>query len=315
MRVRRQQKRIATWKKIVLLLLGLVFLGFLGLMAANWIHYTRDKSPHRTFLMPRVEMGVINLENITGDVTRMTTKLLLHNPLPTALRADSLEYQFYINNVEVMKSSYAKSILIPRWDSTWISLPVTVKKADLIKILDKEAARGKDSVDYEFVTEFYTRLPFKTKMKIRTLRHLPLFYLPDVHVAEVTYDDFSLKGVTMEMHVAVENKNKFPFKVNDLTYELELAEHPLMKGSKEGILTIKPHSVTTFVLPVRIKFGGIFDSIGKLITKGGKTDYNLALSFKVVSETNAIENSKMIIHDKGSLKEIRKIMKEAKKDR
>lgn len=312
MATRKRRTKIALWKKIILLLLGLIVLGFLALMATNYYHYRQNKSPYRTFITPRIEMGVINLQNITGNVTKMTAKMLIHNPLPAKLRADSLEYKFYVSNVEVMKSTYAKSVEIARWDSTWITLPVTIKKSDLINVLDKEDRRGKDSVEYRLETNFYTKLPFKTKLKISTKRYLPLFYIPDMVVEKVTYDDFTLKGITMELHIAVENKNKFPFKMEDLAYDFELVDHPVVKGVKGGITTIRPQDVTRFVLPLRIKFGGLFDSIGHLITKGGKTDYNLAISFKVVSESNAIENSTMVIHDKGSLKEIRQVMKEAK---
>lgn len=190
-------------------------------------------------------------------------------------------------------------------------LPITLKRRHDQYPGQASSARQKEA-KYEVQLGFYTHIPFQTKINICKDKLLPLFYIPDVRITDVTYDDFTLKGMTMNLHVAVENKNDFPFKVRDVSYEFEMADHPVMKGTKGGILDIREKGTTHFILPLKISFGGIFDSIGKLITKGGKTDYNFTASFKVVADKNTIKNSKMVIHDQGSIKEIKQFMREAK---
>jgi LEA14-like dessication related protein len=74
----------------------------------------------------------------------MDEKLLIHNPLLFNFTADSLQYKLFIGDVEVIKSTYTKSLLIRKWNSTWIDLPVTINNEKLLATLDKADQQGKD---------------------------------------------------------------------------------------------------------------------------------------------------------------------------
>src|SRR5580704_4196373 len=89
----------------------------------DYSHYARDKSPYKTFIIPRLELSLFQITALSADKADMVGKMLIHNPLPFNLRADSLQYKIFIGGVEVIKSTYQKSLLITRWDSTWIELP------------------------------------------------------------------------------------------------------------------------------------------------------------------------------------------------
>jgi len=300
-------------KRIVLALLALILLPIAVFFALQLYHYSKNESPYRTLLIPRLEIAVSEITYLSSDKIYMHEKLLIHNPLPFNLTADSLQYKLFIGEVEVIKSAYTKSLIIRKWKSTWIDLPITINNAKLLATLNKADNQGKDSVVYRIQTTFHTHIPFKKEFNIDAEKLLPLFYMPTARLMEVSHDSLSLKGVTLFLKVMIGNRNKFPFQLKDLKYKFSLADNPWVTGAELGIIDIKQQDSTELILPARISFSNIFKSIGPLIRKGGKVEYKFGMDLKLVSENNAIKNSKVRVNDTGTLKELIKLTKDEKK--
>ncbi len=301
-------------KKIILSILAILLLALIAFIAVDLYHYSKDKSPYRTLFVPRLEAGVFEITDIELDRTKLRSKMLIKSPLPFNLAADSLQYKIYISGVEVIKSSYAKSLNIRKWDSTWLDLPVTVYNEKLFAALDNADKQGKDSVVYRIQTTFYTHLPFKKNFDIDVDKLLPLIYIPTATLEKIDYDSLSLKGITLYIRMMVGNKNKFPLQFKDLKYKFALADYPWISGAKWGTIDIKAQDSTELALPVRISFTDAFKSLGPLIRKGGKTDYKFGLDLKLVSDNNAMRDSKIVLKNAGTVTEIVSVAKEAKQE-
>jgi LEA14-like dessication related protein len=300
-------------KRIALVLLALVLLPIAVFFALQFYHYSKNASPYRTLLIPRLEIGVVEITNLSSDEINMHAKLNIHSPLPFNLTVDSLQYKLLIGEKEVIKGTYEKSFTVRKWDSTWIDLPATIKSDKLLSTLSKADKQGKDSVLYRIQTIFHTHIPFKKKFNIDAEKLLPLFYMPTARLKEVYQDSLSLKGVTLFLKLMIENRNKFPFQLKDLKYKFALAENPWINGAEFGEIDIKQQDSTELLLPLRISFSDIFKSIGPLIRKGGKMEYKFGMELKLVSENNIIRNSTVIVYDAGTLKEIIKLAKDENK--
>lgn len=300
-------------KRIVLVLLAIFLLPIAVFFTLQFYHYSKNKSPYRTLLTPRLEIGVFEIAYLSSDKINMHAKLLIHNPLPVNLMADSLQYKLFIGEVEVIKSTYIKYLSLRKWNSTWIDLPVTINSDKLLTAISKADKLGKDSVVYRIQATFHTHIPFKKQFDIDAEKLLPLFYIPTARLKEVSHDSLSLKGVTLFLKVMIGNRNKFPFQLKDLKYKFSLADHPWITGVKWGVIDIKQQDSTELILPLRISFSHLFKSIGPLIRKGGKVDYKLRMDLNLVSENNAIKNSKVTVKDTGTLKELIKLVREQKK--
>ncbi len=298
--------------KITAIVLAIILLPIILFFAVDLYHYSKDKSPYRTLFIPRLELGVFEVIGLSADRTDMEGKMLIHSPLPFNLAADSLQYKLYISGVEVVKSTYAQSINIKKWDSTWIELPVTIYNDKLLTTLDNADKQGKDSVVYRIHTTFYTHIPFKKNFDIDIETLQPLLYIPSARVVKVDYDSLSAKGVTLYLHLMIGNRNKIAFQFKDLKYKFALAGNPWVYGSKWGVTDIKQRDSTELILPLRISFTDIFKTLGPLIRKGGAVDYKFGLEMKLVSTSNALKNSKMITKGAGTLKEIIKLAKDEK---
>ncbi len=302
-------------KRIALGVFLLFLVALLTFIAVDLYHYYQDKSPYRTLLIPRLEVGVMEATDISLDKVNMRAKMLIHSPLPFNLAADSIQYKIYINDVEVIKSIYPKTVNIKKWDSTWIELPVSIFTDKLMTTLENADKRGDDSMTVRIKTSFFTHLPFKKNFNLDIDQRMELFYIPTLEMAKVDYDSLSLKGVTLYLNMKIGNRNKMAFQAKDLKFKFAIADNPWVYGAKPGILDIKAQDTTTLVLPIRISFTGAFKSLGPLIKKGGKTDYRLGLDLKLVGESNAIRDSKIIVKNAGTIKEIVSIAKEASKEK
>ncbi len=304
-------------KHIILkVLLGLLiaFLLFLGIFfAIDYSHYARDKSPYRTLFIPRLEVSLIEIKSLTADRADLEASMMIHSPLPFNLRADSLQYIVYIRGVEVMRSTYAKSLLIHRWDTSGIHLPVTAYNNKLFGVLTEAENEGLDSVEYEIKAKFGTRLFGYRDYNFDIKTRQPLIFIPKVKVTKVEYDNWKDGGVTLYIDALVTNKNKIRLKAKDIKYRFALAGDAWVKGSIPGVIDILDSgAATALVLPLRISFKEIGKSLGPLIRHGKNTPYKFDADFELVSDLKAMENSQVILTDNGVVHDIVKLAKDEK---
>src|SRR5688572_7483527 len=114
-----ESKKKHTVRNVILGLLLLLFLGAGILLLIDYRKFAKSDDPYKTFILPRLEVGVFELTSLDLDKTEMVGHMLIHSPLPFNLRADSLQYKIYISGEEVIKSTYRESMNIRKWDSTW----------------------------------------------------------------------------------------------------------------------------------------------------------------------------------------------------
>jgi len=303
-----------TGRNIFLVVLATILLLLVAFFVVDYSHYAKDQSPYKTFIIPRLELSVFQITTLSADKADMVGRMLIHNPLPFNLRADSLQYQVYISGVEVIKSTYAKSIDIKRWDSSWVDLPVTAYNDQLVTVLKQAEKEGKDSVVYEVQANFATYLVFHKKFNLDIKKLLPLIYLPEASLDKIEYDSLNTEGVSLFLHATVVNKNKFPFKFKNMAFRFALADNAWVSGTKPGVTDIRDTSVTPLVLPLRISFKEIGKSILPLLKHGKNTPYKFEATLELVSDNNAMRNSKVILKNAGSIKEIVQLAKEEKKE-
>ncbi len=298
---------------IALIVLAIIFVPIALFFAVDFYHYSKVKSPHSTLFIPWLETGLFDITSLTADRADIRAKMLIHSPLPFNIAADSMQFKIYVSGVEVIKNTFKTSINIKKWDSTWITLPVSIYQDKLFTILRKEDKRGKDSVVYRIQSTFYTHLPFKKTFVIDIETLQPLFYMPTAKVLKVDYDSLSGKGVTLYIHLRIGNRNKFPFQFKDIQYKFAIANLSWVYGSIRGVMDIKAQDSTALTLPIRILFTDIFKGLGELIRKGGKTGFKFSAALTMVSKNNALKDTKIVVIDEGYVHELVALIKEEHK--
>src|SRR5664280_800808 len=135
-------------KKITLILLFL----FIAIIASFFIwrywSYMRDKDQNKTFLLPRLELSQLKITSLTSQKTEMMVKVDIKNQLPLSFTIDSLQYRIFINDTEILKDHYKKSISLKRNTSSLISLPITIFNDSISSVIKANRRENVDSVEF-----------------------------------------------------------------------------------------------------------------------------------------------------------------------
>jgi len=296
-------------KKVILICLLLVLFTVAGFFAWLYIRYAGDPDPNKSFLLPKVAMSVIEVNSLSAEKADLSVGVLIKNQLPITIKADSFQYQLYINDAEIIKTRYKKTILLEANDSSWITLPVTVLKHDVDSVIKANEKRGIDSVEYKLNATFVTDLIFKKKFSVSVKRFLPLIHIPDLKVNRVEIDSLNFKRAAVTLDVDIRNDNVFDIKVKDYSYEAQIEDHEWIKGTIKGITDIKAKATTGIEIPMTISLKEVGKTIGKLLRKGKNVNYKLTLKFQMESDVDMLKHSKAIVKSSGSVKSLLKAVK------
>ena len=296
-------------KKIILTLLFL----FISIIASFFIwrywNYVNDKDPNKTFLLPRLELSELEITSLTSQKTEMLVKADIKNQLPLSFTIDSLQYRIFINDTEILKDHYKKSISLKGNASSLISLPITIFIDSLSSVLKANERENADSVEFHFHGSFFTDIFFKKKFNVDIKRLIPRFYIPEVHAEHFEIDSLNFSRASVQLLVSINNKNVFPFKADNITYEVSIEDNQWIKGSISGFTDIKAKSITNLTIPITISFKEVSKTLWDLLTKGNTVRYKLHFNFRIESDNNMIMNSKVILESEGSVKSLMKALK------
>ncbi len=296
-------------KKILLILLFLFIAIIASFFIWRYVKYLRDPDPNKTFLLPRLELSLVEITSLTAEKTEMTAKILIKNQMPLSFTADSLQYMIFINDIEVMKSRYKKTITLKSNDSNWISLPITVFNHDLISVLKTNEENNIDSVEYRLHASFYTYIVFRKKINVDIKRLLPLVHILEVKAEHIKIDSLNFSRAATQLLISIKNQNVFPLKAKDIAYEFSIESNKWIKGIIPGLMDIKATSVAELQIPIRISFKEVSKTLFDLLKKGNNVNYKLRLIFRIESENNMMKNSKVILESSGSVKSLMQVAK------
>jgi LEA14-like dessication related protein len=284
---------------IILILSGIVlYIVLPGLLQ-------KKKDPFATVIKPRIEAMNILIKELDKEKTTMDMKLLVDNPSPIGISLDSLSYQFYIGDTEVMESSYPKGIKMKGNDSTWITLPVTVFNKKLVKKLKGLEEKKIDSVEYRMKSKVYANIPFKDgPLNLDYAIKAPAFVIPKMKVKGLEIKKFGLKESKAIFKTEIENPNPIPFEFKNTSYKVKIDKDKLLEGKIDTAVIIPRYSKKILDFPVEVSLSEAGEAVFRLLVKPSDTDYYFSFKTKLISKSNMLRDSKLFLEDEGKLKDL-----------
>jgi LEA14-like dessication related protein len=305
-------------KKTLLIIFVSLLLIISGLLLVRYINYQQDPDPYKSFFLPRVALSVVEITSLAAEKTEMNVSVLIKNTLPFNFTADSFQYQLYINDAEIMKSRYKKTISLNANDSSWVKLPVTVFVSDADSLIDANEKRKIDSAEYRMHASFYSDLLFNKTFNVTIRRFLPLVHIPDIDIKKIEIDSLNTKRAIVHVHAAVKNANVFDIKFRNYAYELQIEDHQKIKGRSDRPTVIKAKGTTVIDVPAVISFKGAGNTLFKLLKKGADIKTHLVMNVTIESDNDMLKNSTAIVRSNATVKSILKTAKgdpDIKKDK
>jgi LEA14-like dessication related protein len=287
---------------ISLLLVALIATFFIWRYAS----YARDRDPYKMFLLPRLELSELQIASISAKKIDLTAKLLIKNQIPISFIADSFQYQVYINNTQVMKDHYEKSIEIKSDQISSVSLPITLLRQDLVEVLKAGARDHLDSAEYIFHITFFTHIPFKKDFTIDIKRYLPLLRMVEIKEDHLAIQSFNFSTANLELTISINNPNVFPLQAKNIAYAVTIEGTPLAKGTIAGVSEIKAKSDSELKIPITVSVGELGKTLFDLLKNSKSVSCTIHLSFQIDSHNNMFKNSTVILESDGSVKSLLK---------
>lgn len=260
-------------------------------------------------MLPRVELSVVKITSLSADSTDILLNLRVKNDLPIRFIADSLVYDFFINDVEIVKGRDIHSIKLSRNDSSWISIPITILSEKLKDILKANKRNNADSVEYRLRTSFYTNIIFKKKLDVDIKKVLPLIYIPEMEAEHIKVDSLNFNRAAVELLVNIKNQTLFAIQAKDIAYRFAIEDNEWIVGVIPGLTDIKADDTTSLEIPLRISFKEAGNTLFELLEKGENVKYKLHLILKIESENKMIKDGEVILESSGTVKSLLKEVK------
>ena len=303
-------------KKGWIIALSLLLLGGAG--ALIWYNNLKNKAKsehgaHDGTLKPRLEMSRIELSDVSDEAIKMNIHLLIDNPLPVSFTAKKVDYTIYINNEEVMRSAYEKTIEVKSEDSTEISLPARLEVKKLTRLLKRLEAKHIDSADYRVVSTFALNVPIageRTFTSTQTKR-MPAFHIPEFKIIDIDLGKLGLKTTDVAAKISCENKNKFPFEIHNTHYSVTIDGKTIAEGDQPQPIRIRAQATTPFVLPTTVKPGQSLGLLPKMLFDKKGTKVIVAFRCKIIDKGKnpMFQNSKFTSTIQGTLADFVKAAK------
>jgi LEA14-like dessication related protein len=289
------------WIILVVLALGSVWL----------ISWFSDKGHNKMdSLKPTVSLQTLSISDIDSDKIKMTSRMLIHNPLPLALNTKRISYELFINNTSVLQTAYAKPLSIQSNDSSEVEIPMALRVKDLTQVLKAMEEKGIDSADYLLKTNFVLDVPIKgnTAFNVSVSKRLPALRLPKVRPEDIDIDKLTWKESKLEVLINVDNPNVFPIRMKDVAYTMTLGEDLALKGTKPGLIDIGAKSTTKIPLQLEVKNKEMLQLIGKTLGKSD-TKFDVTLTADLLTRSEMIKGGNIAMRTEGTVQEIKEVLK------
>lgn len=293
-------------KKIIYIITSL-FIAFIATFFIwHYVSYARDRDPYKMFLLPRLELSEIQFVSFTPARIDIIANLLIKNQFPIALTADSLQYQVYINNTEVIKDHYEKSISLKSDQITLVSLPITLFHKNLVSLLNAAIRAKIDSAEYTFHVTFFTHIPFKKDFTINIKRFLPLLLVPEIKEDHLEIRSMNFSQAQLILTIALNNPNTFPIMLKNLDYGITIEGSQLVQGSVPGVSEIKAKSDSEIKVPLNVSVKEVGQTLLDLLKKGNNQKCAIKLAFQIDSNNDMFKNSKVSLESEAPVKSLLK---------
>lgn len=261
-------------------------------------------------LLPRLTIAHVNITNLAAEKVDMQLGLLIDNPSPVSLRADSLFYRVYIAGNEIMKTTYPDPVELEAGDSATVSLPLTIYHDRLLELLNRLEQEGRDSAEYKIVVTVFSdsKLIPDQGLDVDLKKDLPVIKLPEVKLTDLKIDKAGIPESTIAVALRVYNGNRFPLGFRKMNYRLQIDDNEALEGSKQEDVHIPAGDTVSVAVPVSIDLGGMGESFIDLIREGQDLSYRFTMNSEVISNLKPLNNSKLQLEMTGNLQDIREQM-------
>jgi LEA14-like dessication related protein len=225
------------------------------------------------FKKPSLTFQDAGLSEVSLGGATLNLNFKVDNPNGESLSLAETDYKLLVEGKQLVAGKPPGGIKIPANGSALVTLPATVRFADLASsvaaVLHKGAAsyRGEGHIGVDTPIGVVA-LPFSTEGKME----LPK--VPTVTVGSPALTGISLSGATLKLPLEVTNANAFALPLADVTGALHIAGAEVGNFAAKDLGRLEANAKKIVTLPVTVHFAGAMDAFRAL--QSGRTEVALS---------------------------------------
>jgi len=261
------------------LLLALVFglaTGITGCAALRNLFNTAFKKPQFRF-------KTVNLKNASLTGASIETVWTLDNPNPIGLSLAELDYNFFVEDKQVVAGAPRRGLQIPADGRAELVFPANVKFQDLVPAVG--VFLNQDTARYRAEGHIGVKTPIGVlKFPIRKEGVFEVPKVPQLAFEPPRITHIDLSGATVEIPLRVTNRNSFPLPVGGIAGNLSIGGAKVGTVSTGNLGLLQGKGTQTVSLPVKVNFASALQA-ANAIRQGRGT---LALTGNLTSGNGSI---------------------------
>jgi LEA14-like dessication related protein len=291
-------------KKYSLVLIVLIAVSLLGY---GWWKFKKTDSG-AVNLQPSLKVAAIGDLDIGEEKAKMTSKIILSNPLPITIKTRQLDYSVFIDSIKVVQSSYDKPIRIYSLKDTTIEIPIEILKEPLARLIKYLEKNNKKTARYTVKAAIKVAIPVigEKKFFMEFSKTLPAFRPPKLDIEDVDVNSLGFDESKIDLVARIANPNIFALKLKDGKYGFTVDKDIVMEGSLEKIIDIPPESSSPVSIHLDLKTVKMGKFIWKMLFDKTGTPFNFKFRCKLLTDKDVLKNSRITFNIRGTLDELKK---------
>jgi LEA14-like dessication related protein len=209
-----------------------------------------------------VSLSDVSLSGATVDVVTTVT-----NPNAVDLSVAEVDYRLSVDGHPVASGKPPAGIQIPARGSADVTLPATVRFAELGQALS--AFLTEDSAKYKAEGTVGLNTPVGiVRVPVSHEGTFPVPKMPAISLGVPRITHAALDKATVELPLVLTNRSPYPLPIQGITAGVSLAGAQVGDVSATGLGTLDPHGTRTVSLPLTIRLASAVEA-GSAILRGG----------------------------------------------
>jgi len=284
------------WPVIVILVLAAV-------AVAIWLY---PKTPKPAQLSPHVSIASVVITELNNDTVKLSTRILLSNPLPADINSHRLHYELFIDSVRVLSSSYEKPLLMKAGDSGLVDIPVEIPVQRLASVLKRFERENTDSALYTVRSQLELDLPVagERELKFEFSKRYPAIRIPAIRFVETDLKKLGFSESSLDLVIGLDNPNLFAIRLKAANLHVLIDNSMQLEGVLRDPLELPAKGADTIPVHLDVQTPKLGKLAWKALFDKKHTQLSLQMDATSTSDLELLNNTRIRLRLKGTLAEL-----------
>ena len=258
--------------------------------------------------LPRISPGSVNISKIDFTGVELNCGVGIENPNRFPIPFPKLEYDYEVNGVPVVKSSFNSSGDIAAGAAASALISMSVSYADIFKAVeslrnkgeaDTNLSLGMNSDEIGFPSSILGDIAGNALDILNIAGTLPILQKPEISFQGIAKKSL---GTTMEFIISWElnNPNSFGFDIAEFSYDFKVNKNAWAAGKIDNPPKVKANGKTVIPLTVSVSALSIVKELVDVINRGSQVAYSCSGNMSLLSDFPGLSKLDIPLNFEGS---------------